>query len=158
MEMEESLSASRWHSRGPSEAGGLCTRPVVVIGLISTTLCTFYLISTHRIRDTHDVMCRRVWQFPIGKSVSRVCLFVVTSPAASGGSLSTDPVYCLIPSSLLLKMADKEATVYIVDVGKSMGERRNGRKVTDLEWAMQYVWDCITSTVRISKLWVAGHC
>lgn len=44
-------------------------------------------------------------------------------------------------------MAEKEATVYIVDVGKSMGERRHGRLVTDLEWAMQYVWDKITTTV-----------
>lgn len=45
-------------------------------------------------------------------------------------------------------MADKEATVYIVDCGKSMGERRHGREVTDLDWAMQYVWDRITGTVR----------
>ncbi|KAL4781501.1 SPOC like C-terminal domain-containing protein [Aspergillus varians] len=48
-------------------------------------------------------------------------------------------------------MADKEATVYIVDVGKSMDERRNGREVTDLEWAMQYVWDCITTTVATGR-------
>lgn len=44
-------------------------------------------------------------------------------------------------------MAEKEATVYIVDVGRSMGERHHGRPVTDLEWAMQYVWDKITTTV-----------
>lgn len=44
-------------------------------------------------------------------------------------------------------MADKEATVYIVDVGRSMAECRNGRSVTDFEWAMQYVWDRITGTV-----------
>jgi ATP-dependent DNA helicase 2 subunit 2 len=49
-------------------------------------------------------------------------------------------------------MAEKEATVYIVDVGKSMGERRHGREITDLEWAMQYVWDSITSTVCILEL------
>jgi ATP-dependent DNA helicase 2 subunit 2 len=49
-------------------------------------------------------------------------------------------------------MAEKEATVYIVDVGKSMGERRHGRSVTDLEWAMQYVWDRITTTVCNSTL------
>ncbi|KAI9371844.1 SPOC like C-terminal domain-containing protein [Aspergillus egyptiacus] len=48
-------------------------------------------------------------------------------------------------------MAEKEATVYIVDVGKSMGERRNGREVTDLEWAMQYIWDCITTTVATGR-------
>lgn len=45
-------------------------------------------------------------------------------------------------------MADKEATVYIVDVGRSMGEKRNGRTESDLDWAMRYVWDRITSTVR----------
>lgn len=44
-------------------------------------------------------------------------------------------------------MADKEATVYIVDVGKSMGGKRHGRAVSDLDWAMTYVWDKITSTV-----------
>ena len=49
-------------------------------------------------------------------------------------------------------MADKEATVYIVDVGKSMGECRNGRSITDLEYAMQYVWDRITATVGASEV------
>lgn len=44
-------------------------------------------------------------------------------------------------------MADKEATVYIVDVGLSMGQKHNGRKQSDLDWAMEYVWDKITSTV-----------
>ncbi|KAL4980359.1 SPOC like C-terminal domain-containing protein [Aspergillus desertorum] len=48
-------------------------------------------------------------------------------------------------------MADKEATVYIVDMGRSMGERRNGRDITDLEWAMKYVWDCITNTVATGR-------
>lgn len=45
-------------------------------------------------------------------------------------------------------MADKEATVYIVDVGRSMGKTRGGRTESDLDWAMSYVWDRITSTVR----------
>lgn len=49
-------------------------------------------------------------------------------------------------------MAEKEATVYIIDVGKSMGECRHGRSVTDLEWAMRYVWDRITTTV--CNLWL----
>lgn len=44
-------------------------------------------------------------------------------------------------------MTDKEATVYIVDVGKSMGEINNGRELSDLDWAMLYVWDKITTTV-----------
>ena len=47
-------------------------------------------------------------------------------------------------------MADKEATIYIVDVGKSMGGRRYGRSVSDLDWAMTYIWDKITSTVSRS--------
>lgn len=46
-------------------------------------------------------------------------------------------------------MADKEATVYIVDVGKSMGECRHGRSISDLQYSMQYVWDRITATVSI---------
>ena len=47
-------------------------------------------------------------------------------------------------------MADKEATVYIVDVGKSMEGRRHGRSVSDLDWGMTYIWDKITSTVSFS--------
>lgn len=45
-------------------------------------------------------------------------------------------------------MAGKEATVFIVDVGSSMGEIRNERKISDLDWALEYVWDKITSIVR----------
>lgn len=45
-------------------------------------------------------------------------------------------------------MADKEATVYVVDVGASMGKKHHGRDETDLDWSMQYVWDKITTTVR----------
>jgi len=44
-------------------------------------------------------------------------------------------------------MADKEATVYIIDVGKSMGKKHSGRDETDLEWSMRYVWERITHTV-----------
>lgn len=44
-------------------------------------------------------------------------------------------------------MANKEATIYIVDVGRSMGRKENGREQTNLEWSMQYVWDKITTTV-----------
>jgi len=46
-------------------------------------------------------------------------------------------------------MADKEATVYVVDVGMSMGRKNNGRQQSDLDWAMRYVWDKITSTVGV---------
>lgn len=45
-------------------------------------------------------------------------------------------------------MAEKEATVYIVDVGASMGNKHNGRNESDLEFAMTYIWDKITSTVQ----------
>lgn len=44
-------------------------------------------------------------------------------------------------------MAGKEATVYIVDLGASMGQKRHGRDHTDLDWALDYVWDKITTTV-----------
>ncbi|GME54007.1 Ku70/Ku80 arm [Neofusicoccum parvum] len=48
-------------------------------------------------------------------------------------------------------MADKEATVYIVDVGKSMGEKNGGRSETDLEWCMKYVWDKITTAMATGR-------
>lgn len=48
-------------------------------------------------------------------------------------------------------MAGKEATVYIVDVGQSMGERKHGRTQTNLDWALEYVWDKITSTVATGR-------
>lgn len=54
-------------------------------------------------------------------------------------------------------MADKEATVYIVDIGRSMAHNRNGRKASDLEWAMQYVWDKITTTVTLIPPLVMCH-
>ena len=44
-------------------------------------------------------------------------------------------------------MAEKEATVYIVDLGLSMGDKHQGREQSDLDWAMQYVWEKITSIV-----------
>lgn len=54
-------------------------------------------------------------------------------------------------------MADKEATVYIIDVGRSMGEKHNGRNESDLEWAMHYVWDKITSTVLLRRFPQRGN-
>ena len=50
-------------------------------------------------------------------------------------------------------MAGKEATAYILDLGESMGEKRHGRDVSDLDWAMEYVWDKITTTVSV-HLWL----
>lgn len=47
-------------------------------------------------------------------------------------------------------MAEKEATVYIVDLGRSMAQKRAGREESDLDYAMTYVWEKITSTVGSS--------
>lgn len=48
-------------------------------------------------------------------------------------------------------MADKEATVYVVDMGRSMAGKHNGRKQSDLDWAMTYVWEKITTTVATDR-------
>jgi ATP-dependent DNA helicase 2 subunit 2 len=48
-------------------------------------------------------------------------------------------------------MAGKEATVYIVDVGSSMGHRENGRQETNLDFALEYVWDKITTTIATGR-------
>lgn len=54
-------------------------------------------------------------------------------------------------------MADKEATVYIVDVGSTMADCNNGRTESDLDWSMRYVWDKICTTVAASrKTWTVG--
>ncbi|KAL9042396.1 MAG: hypothetical protein Q9214_003794, partial [Letrouitia sp. 1 TL-2023] len=54
-------------------------------------------------------------------------------------------------------MAEKEATVYIVDVGPSMSSKNNGRPETDFDFAMTYVWDKITSTASTFRLDLLGH-
>lgn len=48
-------------------------------------------------------------------------------------------------------MADKEATVFILDLGSSMAQTHSGRDESDLEWSMRYVWDKITDTVAASR-------
>ncbi|KAL2263225.1 hypothetical protein VTK26DRAFT_7719 [Humicola hyalothermophila] len=54
-------------------------------------------------------------------------------------------------------MADKEATVYIIDLGESMADCHNGRDESDLDFAMRYVWDKISTTVAASrKTWTVG--
>ncbi|KAJ4292328.1 ATP-dependent DNA helicase yku80 [Collariella sp. IMI 366227] len=54
-------------------------------------------------------------------------------------------------------MADKEATVYIVDLGESMADCHNGRDESDLDYGMRYVWDRISTTVAASrKTWTVG--
>ncbi|KAK2605204.1 hypothetical protein N8I77_008059 [Diaporthe amygdali] len=54
-------------------------------------------------------------------------------------------------------MADKEAFVYIVDVGSTMSNCNNGRTESDLDFSMRYVWDKITTTAQASrKTWNVG--
>ncbi|RDW71223.1 ATP-dependent DNA helicase II subunit 2 [Coleophoma cylindrospora] len=54
-------------------------------------------------------------------------------------------------------MSDKQATIYIVDVGATMKDCHNGRIETDLDFAMRYVWDKITTTMAASrKTWQLG--
>ncbi len=54
-------------------------------------------------------------------------------------------------------MADKEATVYVVDLGESMADCHNGRDESDLDFGMRYVWDRISTTVAASrKTWTVG--
>lgn len=48
-------------------------------------------------------------------------------------------------------MADKEATVFILDLGASMAEAHSGRKESDLDWSMRYVWDKITDIVASNR-------
>lgn len=54
-------------------------------------------------------------------------------------------------------MADKEATVYVIDVGESMADCHNGRNESDLDFGMRYIWDKISTTVAASrKTWNVG--
>lgn len=48
-------------------------------------------------------------------------------------------------------MADKEATVFILDLGASMAKKHSGRKESDLDWSMRYVWDKITDIVAANR-------
>jgi ATP-dependent DNA helicase 2 subunit 2 len=41
----------------------------------------------------------------------------------------------------------KQAIIYIVDLGSTMGECHNGRVETDLEFGMRYIWDMIATTM-----------
>lgn len=48
-------------------------------------------------------------------------------------------------------MADKEASVFVIDVGKTMGMRKHGRELSDLDYSLQYVWDKITQIVYLGR-------
>ncbi|KAF7532060.1 hypothetical protein G7054_g8337 [Neopestalotiopsis clavispora] len=54
-------------------------------------------------------------------------------------------------------MADKEAVVYIVDLGSSMADCHNGRIESDLDFSMRWIWDKISTTVAAArKTWNVG--
>jgi ATP-dependent DNA helicase 2 subunit 2 len=44
-------------------------------------------------------------------------------------------------------MASKEATAFIIDIGKSMNRKNSDRDDTDLEWSLKYFWDKLTHIV-----------
>lgn len=47
--------------------------------------------------------------------------------------------------------ADKESTVFIIDLGSSMAGAHNDRTESDLDWSMRYVWDKITDIVAAGR-------
>ena len=55
-------------------------------------------------------------------------------------------------------MTEKEATIFIIDVGQSMGRKNQGRLESDLDWAMRYVWDKITTAVSLTALLIKCPC
>jgi ATP-dependent DNA helicase 2 subunit 2 len=48
-------------------------------------------------------------------------------------------------------MADKEATIFILDLGSSMAQTHSGRAETDLDWGMRYFWDKVTDIVAANR-------
>jgi hypothetical protein len=66
-------------------------------------------------------------------------------------SQTTQTFHTSLPSRhSTFTMAQKEATVFVLDLGRSMGGTRHGRTKTNLDWALQYFWDKITTTVSSS--------
>lgn len=48
-------------------------------------------------------------------------------------------------------MAEKEASVFIIDLGRSMGRSNHDRTQSDLEYALQYFWDKITNIIYLGR-------
>lgn len=48
-------------------------------------------------------------------------------------------------------MADKEASVFIIDLGRSMGAKRHGREKSDLDYSLQYVYDKLSNIVYLDR-------
>jgi ATP-dependent DNA helicase 2 subunit 2 len=49
-------------------------------------------------------------------------------------------------------MAEKELTVYVVDLGNSMGKPSDGQTDSKLDLSLKYLWSRITATVYLTKL------
>ncbi|PKS06836.1 hypothetical protein jhhlp_006912 [Lomentospora prolificans] len=47
-------------------------------------------------------------------------------------------------------MAEKEAIIFIIDVGSTMAECNSGRTESDLNWSMRFVWDKISHIVSLN--------
>lgn len=48
-------------------------------------------------------------------------------------------------------MADKEATVFILDLGSTMAQSHSGRIESDLDYSMRFVWDKISDVVAANR-------
>jgi ATP-dependent DNA helicase 2 subunit 2 len=44
-------------------------------------------------------------------------------------------------------MASKELVVFVVDLGRSMGQEHQGRDESDLAWSLPYVWERMAQIV-----------
>lgn len=48
-------------------------------------------------------------------------------------------------------MAEKEASVFMIDLGQSMSRKRHDREQSDLDYSLQYVWDKITNIIYLGR-------
>ncbi|POS88201.1 hypothetical protein EPUL_000345, partial [Erysiphe pulchra] len=54
-------------------------------------------------------------------------------------------------------MADKQATIYVIDVGSTTKKCHNGRSESDLEYGLQYFWSKIAETMAANRItWSVG--
>lgn len=48
-------------------------------------------------------------------------------------------------------MAEKEASVFMIDLGQSMSRKNHSREQSDLDYSLQYVWDKITNIIYLGR-------
>ncbi|KAI1003177.1 ATP-dependent DNA helicase II subunit 2 [Podosphaera aphanis] len=48
-------------------------------------------------------------------------------------------------------MADKQATIFVIDIGKTTGDIRNGRTESDLNYVLQYFWAKISDIMATNR-------